>query len=102
DAACPRCHSDGGLERALAAGNSYPTPKECPSCQGEEVRYIALVPATTTYEKKRAAPPRTDVDLYDPGFHGYRIDCRDRGAVAEQTARCPLCEAPGPVRQRRG
>jgi hypothetical protein len=99
---CPRCHQAGGLARALASGNTYPLPKECPSCQGEEVRYLAMLPAATTYERKRAAPPRTEVDPYDPGFHGFRVDCADCGTVSEQTERCPLCDAPGPLRNRPG
>jgi len=97
---CPRCHQESGLARALATPNSYPLPSECPSCQGEEVRYVAMLPASTTYEGRRAGPPRTDVDSYDPGFHGYRVDCTDCGTVAELTERCPLCDAPGPLRQR--
>ncbi len=99
---CPRCHSPEGLAQALESANRFPLPTECPSCQGEEVRYVAMLPAASIYVKGRAATPRTDVDPYDPGFHGYRVDCRDCGTVAEQTARCPLCDAPGPLRPRPG
>ena len=34
--------------------------------------------------------------------HGYRVDCTDCGTVAEERARCPLCDAPGPLRARPG
>jgi hypothetical protein len=102
ESSCPRCHAADGLARALAAENSYPLPAECPSCQAEEVRYVAMLPATTVYEGKRATAPRTDVDPYDSGFHGFRIDCVDCGTVAEMKERCPLCDAPGPLRQRPG
>ncbi len=99
---CPRCHHEGGLARALASENQYPLLKECPRCQAEELRFVAMLPATVLYERKRAAAPRTEVDSYDPGFHGYRVDCADCGTVAELGERCPLCDAPGPLRPRPG
>ena len=99
---CPRCNHDGGLARAQSTENNYPMLKECPSCQEEELRYLALLPALVTYERKRAAAPRAQVDPYDAGFHGYRVDCTDCGTVAEKTDCCPLCQAPGPLRVRPG
>ncbi len=99
---CPRCDRPGSLAKALESENTFPLLKECPSCQGEELRYLTMVPATVIYERKRAAPPRTDVDPYDPGFHGFRVECRDCATVAECQDRCPLCGAEGPLRQRPG
>lgn len=99
---CPRCHAEEGLTRALATENQYPRPTECPSCQDEELRYTAMVPAVVVYERKRAAAPRAQVDAYEPGFHGYRSDCSGCGATAELTDRCPLCDAPAPLRPRPG
>jgi hypothetical protein len=99
---CPRCHSEAGLARALSTGNEFPLLSACPRCDAEEVRYVAMLPAVVIYERKRAAPPRTEIDSYDPGFHGFRIDCTDCGTIAEQTDRCPLCSAAGPLRTRPG
>ena len=97
---CPRCHAKGGLATALATENSYPVPTACPGCEGEEVRYIAFMPARATYEGKRAEKARTSVELHDPGFHGYRVDCKVCGTVAELKGSCPLCGAKGPLRER--
>lgn len=99
---CPRCHSEGGLQRALTRENGYPLLAACPRCEGEEVRYVALLPAWVNHDGKRASPPKTHTEYYDPGFHGARVECRDCGVVAEQTATCPLCAAPGPLRARPG
>jgi hypothetical protein len=100
DSVCPRCHADAGLAKALASENTYPVPTTCPSCSGDEVRYIAMIAARTTYEGKRADKARTTIELADPGFHGYRVDCRDCGTVAELIDRCAMCAAPGPLRER--
>ena len=99
---CPRCHAPGGLERALATPNGWPVPAQCPKCEGEELRYIAFLPARVAYEGTRAEKARTTTELLDSGFHGYRVDCRDCGPVAERTDACPLCEAPAPLRARPG
>jgi hypothetical protein len=99
---CPRCHAAGGLARALDTLNRWPVPTVCPGCDGEEVRYIAFVPARVAYQGKRADKARSSTELHEPGFHGARVDCRDCGTVAELTDRCPLCDAPGPLRARPG
>jgi len=99
---CPRCHAPGGLARALGAPNAWPVPACCPSCDDEEVRYVAFLPARVTYEGRRAEKARSATELHDPGFHGWRTDCRTCGTVAERTGGCPLCEAPGPLRPRPG
>jgi RNA polymerase subunit RPABC4/transcription elongation factor Spt4 len=99
---CPRCHAQGGLARALGTPNRWPVPAACPSCDGEELRYIAFVPARVDYEGKRADKARGGAELHEDGFHGHRVDCRDCGTIAERTDACPLCEAPGPLRVRPG
>jgi hypothetical protein len=100
--ACPRCDAPGGLARALGTPNRWPVPASCPSCDGEEVRYVAFVPARVEYEGRRAEKARTSTELHEDGFHGARVDCRDCGTVAERTDVCPLCDAPGPLRRRPG
>ena len=45
------------------------------------------------------------VEPSDPGFHGFRAECRDCGqviAVRAETEGCPLCDGPGPLRARPG
>ncbi len=101
-AVCPRCHAPGGRDLALGSPNRWPVPAHCPRCDGEELRYIALMPARVAYEGKRAERARTSTEPHDDGFHGYRVDCRDCGTVAERTDACPLCEAPAPLRPRPG
>ena len=98
--ACPRCHAPRGLARALETPNGWPVPARCPGCEGEEVRYIAFLPAVVTYEGKRADKARSATELHDDGFHGYRVDCRTCGTVSERIDGCPLCDAPGPLRAR--
>lgn len=99
-AVCPRCHAPGGLARALATTNGWAVPSACPRCDDEEVRYLAFLPARVVYEGQRAERARSETELHEPGFHGYRVDCRDCGTVAEKTDGCPLCEAPAPLRAR--
>jgi hypothetical protein len=99
---CPRCHAPDGLARALATPNRWPVPQRCPRCDGEELRYIAFVPARVAYEGKRADKARSSTELHEDGFHGYRADCRDCGTVAERRDVCPLCDAPAPLRPRPG
>jgi hypothetical protein len=99
---CPRCHAAGGLARALGTPNRWPVPAACPSCDGEEIRYVAFVPARVVYQGQRADKARTSTELHENGFHGARALCRDCGTVAEVTDRCPLCDAAGPLRPRPG
>lgn len=97
---CPRCHAEGGLALALARPNAHPIPTACPRCDHEELTYLAMVPAETTWEGERAGKARTDVDLHDDGFHGYEARCRDCGPFGALVDRCMLCDAPGPLRAR--
>lgn len=96
---CPRCHAEGGLARALERTNAWPVPAACPDCENEELRYLAMIPVRVTYEGGRAAKPRCSTELYDPGFHGYRAECRDCGPIATRKG-CPLCGTPDPIRAR--
>lgn len=98
---CPRCHADGGLARALASTNAWPVPEACPICEGEELRYLAMMPAVVVYEGKRASKPRSSTELLDEGFHGYRVDCKECRVVAVRDT-CPLCDATPPLRARPG
>jgi hypothetical protein len=97
---CPRCHAGDGLKKALETPNRFPVPAQCPSCDDDEVRYTALLPAVVVYEDKRAAKARTTTEPHEPGFHGYRVDCRYCGKVAERLDACPLCDALAPLRPR--
>jgi RNA polymerase subunit RPABC4/transcription elongation factor Spt4 len=98
---CPRCHSPGGLARALERPNRWPVPPACSECQGEELRYVALLPVRVAYQGNRADKARSVTELHDNGFHGYRVSCRACGTVAERSE-CPLCGAPAPLRIRPG
>ena len=99
---CPRCHAPGGLDRALSTPNRWPVPAACPACDEEQVKYLALLPARVIYEGQRADKARSVTEAHDDGFHGYRVDCRDCGTVAERVDSCPLCDAPAPLRPRPG
>ena len=76
-------------------------PAACPSCDDDQLRYVAFVPARVVYEGKRAEKARSSTELHENGFHGYRADCRDCGTVAEQTDGVPLCGTAGPLRSAR-
>jgi hypothetical protein len=102
DDRCPRCDAPGALPAILAATNRWPPPLACPRCDLEEVRLVALLPARVRYEGARAEKARKERETYDPGFHGYRVDCADCGTVAELVEHCPLCQAPAPLRPRPG
>src|SRR3982751_1849113 len=41
---CPRCHAPGGLETALTSPNRFDVPARCPSCDDDEVRFVAFFP----------------------------------------------------------
>jgi len=104
---CPRCHAPGGLATALGTENRWPVPRGCadPDCGGEEIRYLAFVPVSISYEGARAERPRGAVEPHDPGFHGTRADCRVCGqtiAARDDAEGCPLCAGPGPLRARPG
>jgi hypothetical protein len=97
---CPRCNRAGALDGVLAAANRLPIPTACPRCEAETILYTAMLPATVTYEGKRAQKARAAIDLVEEGAHGVRAACKACGVLEEVKDRCPLCDAPGPLRER--
>ncbi len=95
---CPRCNAGGGLAHALAAASRLTVPKRCPQCNELELLAVALVPARARYEGGKPKPQQR-VDFGEPGYHvvAYACNACERAIVAE---RCPLCDAPGPLRPR--
>ena len=92
---CPRCNAAGGLARALAEPSRLRVPKRCPHCNELQLLAVALVPASARGGDK----PKQLVDYGDAGYHLVAYACHDcdNAVVAE---RCPLCDAPGPLRPR--
>jgi hypothetical protein len=88
---CPRCAAASGLARAFESENAFPLPVSCTGCGSEQVVASAYVPAVVLYEGKRAAKARTQTAPEDPGFHAYRVECKQCRNVAEQRFPCPLC-----------
>jgi hypothetical protein len=98
--ACPRCNREGALAEVLASPSRLSIPSHCPRCAAETLLYTVMLPAHVVYEGKRAQKARASVDIVEEGAHGLRLDCKACGVVAEATHRCPLCDAPGPLRDR--
>ncbi len=99
DADCPRCHAAGTLAATLTAESRLKLPRKCPGCQELELLALALVPAVARWGGGEAPKPRALVDLVDPGAHWVAFACASCDA-ATVTQRCPLCDAPGPLRPR--
>ena len=95
---CPRCNAAHGLARALQTDNRLRVPKRCPRCNELELLMLAFVPATARYGGETPKPKQL-VDFGDAGYHVVAFACHgcDNAVVAE---RCPLCDAPGPLRPR--
>jgi hypothetical protein len=89
--ACPHSEAEGGIERALEGENGFPLTTGCTGCGSELITATAYVPAVVMYEGKRAAKARTQTVAEDPGFHAYRVECKQCKNVAEQRHPCPLC-----------
>ena len=98
DAMCPRCHAPDALAKALESENAHTVPNACPTCGGDAVAYRAFVPVTVIHEGKRVDKARTSCELTDPGFHGIRALCEGCGSFGAHGSSCPLCDAPGPIR----
>ncbi len=98
DPACPRCHAEGGLARALADTSRLPIPKRCPSCNELELLALALVAAKA---KSGAGTPKPEAlaEYGEPGHHVVAYACENCDA-AVVTQKCPLCDATGPLRPR--
>ena len=96
---CPRCNAAGGLARALEVTSRLVVPKRCPQCDELELLALAFVPATARYGGGDTPKPKQRVDFGDAGYHvvAYACNACERAVVAE---RCPLCDAPGPLRRR--
>ena len=89
--ACPRCDAPGGMARALESENAFPLPQSCKGCGSELLHALAYVPATVLYEGKRAAKARTQTVPEDPGFHAFRVECKQCKNESELRTPCPLC-----------
>jgi hypothetical protein len=97
---CPRCHAPGALAAALASPSRLAVPKRCPTCRATELVVLAFAPASVVYQHgTRPPPPRPLAELGEPGFHVAAIVCDACGPIAE-AAGCPICAAPGPLRER--
>jgi hypothetical protein len=96
---CPRCHAEGALAKALAEMSRLAVPKRCPGCNELELIAISLVPATTKYGGGTAPKPKPLVEWGEAGYHVVAFACESCDA-ATVTQKCPLCDAPGPLRPR--
>jgi hypothetical protein len=94
---CPRCNAPGKLATALESTSRVQIPKRCPKCNELELLAIALVPAKAP--ATTAPKPKPMVEFAEPGYHVVAFACPacDNAVVSE---RCPLCDAPGPLRPR--
>lgn len=99
DDACPRCHAPGGLARALGDASRLVVPRRCAACNETELLAVALAAATVRYSGGRAAAPKPLGEIGDSGYHivAYACESCDAAVLAQS---CPLCDAPGPLRQR--
>jgi hypothetical protein len=95
---CPRCNAPGALDKILSTPSRLTVPKRCPKCSELELLALAMVPAVARYGGE-APKPKQLVDFGDPGYHVVAYACHacDNAVVAEK---CPLCDAPGPLRAR--
>src|SRR6185369_13807850 len=87
---CPRCHAERALEKILETTNRLEVPKSCPTCEIDDLRYFAMVPARVVYNGTRGEKAQTHTELYDPGFHGVRAECVQCGTFVSVHDRCPL------------
>lgn len=94
---CPRCNAPGALGVALESTSRVTIPKRCPKCNELELLAIALVPAKAPATPSPKAKPTAEYG--EPGYHivAYACHACDNAVVSE---RCPLCDAPGPLRAR--
>lgn len=92
--ACPHCGADDGLARALESENRLPAPEECPACGASDLSFFALVPADVSWRDGRSEKAKTETAPEDPGFHGFRADCRACRKSTKLDSGCPLCGNP--------
>lgn len=98
DPCCPRCNAAGGLGRAISDTSRLAIPKRCPRCNELELLALVLVAAKA---KSGAGTPKPEplAEFGEPGYHVVAFACESCEA-AVVTQKCPLCDAPGPLRPR--
>lgn len=96
---CPRCHAEGGLAKALGETSRMPIPKRCAACNELELIALALCPASARYGTGETPKPKALAEYGEPGHHMVAYACESCDA-AVVTQKCPLCDAPGPLRVR--
>jgi hypothetical protein len=89
--ACPRCNAADGVERALAGESAFPLPRSCTRCGSELLTAMAVVPALVGYEGKRTNKARAQAMPEDPGFHAFRVECKQCSNIVERRDPCPVC-----------
>lgn len=89
--ACPRCDAAGGVARAMTTENAFAIPEACEECGCEEIMVRAWVPAIVGYDGKRASKARAQATQEEPGFHAFRVSCKQCKWSAEQDDGCALC-----------
>lgn len=96
---CPRCNVGDGLTKALGEQSRIAVPKRCPKCNELELLAIAMLPASARYGGGEAPKPKPLVEFGEAGYHIVAFACHacDNAVVSE---RCPLCDAPPPLRPR--
>jgi RNA polymerase subunit RPABC4/transcription elongation factor Spt4 len=88
---CPECGDEDGVARALETENGFELPAKCAHCACELADATAFVPVVVVYEGKRAAKARTQTAPEDPGFHAFRVECKECRTVIARRSPCPLC-----------
>ncbi len=96
---CPRCNAPGAFAKVSNDVTRLRVPKRCPKCNELELLAVALAPATAKYGDGGTPKPKQLAEYGEPGYHLVAYACNDcdNAVVAE---RCPLCDAPGPLRPR--
>ncbi len=89
--ACQLCDSPNGVQIALSTENDFVLPPKCPGCDSELLTALAFVPTKVSYEGKRVPKAKSNIGEYDPGFHGYKLQCKACGFTEQRHAPCPLC-----------
>jgi len=96
---CPRCNAPDSLAKVQSEASRITVPKRCGKCNELELLAVAFAPAKARYGDGATPKPKQIVDFGDPGYHVVAYACNgcDSAVVAD---RCPLCDAPGPLRPR--
>jgi hypothetical protein len=96
---CPRCNAPDALGKVANSASRLHVPKRCPKCNELELLAVAMVPAVARYGDGGTPKPKQLVDFGDDGYHLVAFACGgcDNAVVSDK---CPLCDAPGPLRPR--